>query len=125
MTNIMFDKISVKRIKLLNNFAYAFLIEEANKKVLYCPCHSMYLPIMNELYNVDLMIMGLGYMSTIEEDVTNFHRDNLRIINDLKPMKVLFTHIEEFDGLNFDDYKKLEQKYSNLEFAYDGMNIEI
>lgn len=124
-TTIMFDKISVKRIKLLNNFAYAFLIEEANKKVLYCPCHSMYLPIIDELYNVDLIIMGLGYMNTTEDSLTNFQRDNLRIINELKPKKVVFTHIEELDGLSFDDYKKLEQKYNSLEFAYDGMNIHI
>jgi phosphoribosyl 1,2-cyclic phosphate phosphodiesterase len=85
----------------------------------------MHLPIIDELYNVDLIIMGLGYMNTTEDDLTNFQRDNLRIINDLKPKNVLFTHIEELDGLNFDDYKSLEQKYNNLEFAYDGMNIHI
>lgn len=85
----------------------------------------MYLPIIDELYNVDLIIMGLGFMNTTEDNSTNFQRDNIRIINDLKPKKVLFTHIEEFDGLNFDDYKKLEQKYNNLEFAYDGMNTHI
>jgi phosphoribosyl 1,2-cyclic phosphate phosphodiesterase len=124
-SNIIIDKISVKRIKLLNNFACAFLIQDANKKVLYCPCHSMYLPTVDELYNVDLLILGLGYMNTIEDGVTNFKRDNLRIINALKPQKVIFTHIEEVDGLNYDDYKKLEQKYSNFIFAYDGMNINL
>ncbi len=124
-SNIIFDNISVKRIKLINNFAYAFLIEEGNKKVIFCPCHSMYLPIMKELYNVDLIIMGLGYMNCREDDVTNFHRDNLRIINSLNPKKVVFTHIEEDDGLSFDDYRKLEKNYSNFTFAYDGMYIDI
>lgn len=64
-------------------------------------------------------------MNTIEDNVTNFQRDNLRIINELNPKKVIFTHIEETDGLSFDDFKKLEQIYNNFVFAYDGMNIDI
>jgi len=124
-SNVVLGKISIKRIKLLNNFAYAFLIEDENKKVLFCPCHSMYIPIIDELHNVDMLIMGLGYINTIEDDVTNFQRDNLRIINGLNPKKVIFTHIEETDGLSFDDLKNLEQKYSNFTFAYDGMNIDL
>lgn len=123
--NIMLDRVSIKRIKLLNNFAYAFLLEEDNKKVLYCPCHSMHLPIINELYNVDLLIMGLGLMNSTEEEVTSFQRDNLRIIEELKPKKAVFTHIEESDGLSFEDYQKIEKEYRNLEFAYDGMIIEV
>jgi len=122
---VKFGKISIKRIKLLNNFAYAFLIQEEDKKVLFCPCHSMFLPISDELYDVDLLIMGLGYFNITEDDITNFQRDNLRIVSELKPKKVVFTHIEESDGLNFDDFKKLEQKYSNFEFAYDGMIIGV
>jgi|GEM_PF-2179920 phosphoribosyl 1,2-cyclic phosphate phosphodiesterase len=97
-------------------FQYLILVapKEENRKVLYCPCHSMYLPIIGELYNVDLLIMGLGYINTIKDGVTNFERDNIRLINELKPQRVVFTHFEEVDELNFDDYKNLEQKYSNL-----------
>jgi phosphoribosyl 1,2-cyclic phosphate phosphodiesterase len=37
------------------------------------------------------------------------------------------VHIEEEWGKSFDDYKKIEEKYAryNLQFAYDGMKIEL
>lgn len=122
---IDFSNISIERIKLLNEFAYAYLIIEEGKKVLYCPCHSMYLPAFEELFNVDLIIMGLGYINYMAEGITSFKRDNLPIIEKLKPKKVVFTHIEESDGLNYDDFKKLEQEYETFEFAYDGMCINV
>lgn len=34
-------------------------------------------------------------------------------------------NIEEDWGKSYDDYKCLEKKYENIEFAYDGMKIEI
>lgn len=46
-------------------------------------------------------------------------------MNVLKPKQVIFTHIEETEGLNFDAYKKLEEQYENVLFAYDGMSISV
>jgi len=69
--------------------------------------------------------MGLGYINCIADGITNFKRDNLPIIEKLKPKKVVFTHIEESDGLNYDDFKKLEEEYETFEFAYDGMCINV
>jgi phosphoribosyl 1,2-cyclic phosphate phosphodiesterase len=122
---INFKNITIERIKLLNGFAYAYMIKEADKRVLYCPCHSMYLPISEELFNLDLIIMGFGYINYLADDITNFKRDNLPVIEKLKPKKVIFTHIEEDNKLSFDDYKELEEEYTNFIFAYDGMNIDI
>jgi phosphoribosyl 1,2-cyclic phosphate phosphodiesterase len=122
---IDFSNISIKRIKLLNGFAHAYLIMEDEKRVLYCPCHSMHLPVLEELFNVDLIIIGSGYINSLAEGKTNFKRDNLPIIEKLMPQKVIFTHIEESDGLNFDDFKKIEQDYGTFEFAYDGLCIDV
>jgi phosphoribosyl 1,2-cyclic phosphate phosphodiesterase len=122
---ISFKNITIERINLLNEFAYAYIIKEADKKVLYCPCHSMHLPILEKLLNADLIIMGLGYINYTADNITSFKRDNLPIIKKLKPRKVVFTHIEESDGLSFDDFKKLEEQYENLIFSYDGMQIII
>ena len=69
-TDVTLGRVSIKRIRLLNNFAYAFLIEDGHKRVLYCPCHAMYLPSMDALKDVDLLIMGVGYMNDTADDVT-------------------------------------------------------
>lgn len=119
------NSIIITKIKLLNNFSYAYLIESNKKRVLYCPCHSMHLPISSILYNLDLLIMGLGYVNSISKNVTNFERDCLRIIRELKPKKTIFTHIEEIDNLSYDDYLELEKEYRNCLFSYDGMKISI
>ena len=57
------------------------------------------------------MIVSKGYSSILNDEYTNFERDTLNIINDLKPKKVIITHIEETDGIGFDDYNKLEKSY--------------
>lgn len=39
--------------------------------------------------------------------------------------KVIMTHLEEEWGLSYDDYLEKAKNYDNIEFAYDGLNIEI
>ncbi|HBY21514.1 MAG TPA: hypothetical protein DEG71_11020 [Clostridiales bacterium] len=122
---IIFEDITISRIKLLNNFSYAFLIESQDKKVLYCPCHSISIPIVQEFYNLDLMILCIGYVNRLEDNITNFNRDIKHIFNQLNPKKVILTHIEEVDGLSYDDYKKMEDENPGFIFGYDGMKINI
>ncbi len=123
--DVYINQVRIKKIKLNNGFSYSFLITNGDKKVFYCPCHSMDIPYLNELYDVDLMIMCKGYSSIQNDEWTNFERDTLRVINELTPKKVLITHIEETDGIGYDSYKELEKKYNNIEFAYDGQVVEI
>lgn len=122
---IEFNSLTITKIKLLNEFVDAFLIESDEKRVIYCPCHAMHFPIKDEFKNVNLFIMGLGHMDEPSDEITNFERDNLRIIEKLQPQKVIFTHIEEDNQLSYDDYTKLESKYNNIIFGYDGMNISV
>ncbi len=42
-----------------------------------------------------------------------------------KIKKVVITHLEEDWGKSYDDYKALEKGYSSIEFAYDGMILEL
>lgn len=39
--------------------------------------------------------------------------------------KVIVTHLEEDWGKSYDDYLKLEDQYNNIQFAYDGMTINV
>jgi phosphoribosyl 1,2-cyclic phosphate phosphodiesterase len=127
INNIKIGNLKIKPILLKNNFAYAFLIEEKQKKVVFCPCHCMGLPVTDELKNADLLIMNLGYFGKEEKSISGFEKDNLRIIKQLKPKKTILTHIEENWKKNYDDYCKLEKKYKeyDLKFAFDGMKIKL
>ena len=48
----------------------------------------------------------------------------LKILN---PKRTVFCHIEESFGKSYDDYKKLAagNPHRNIEFAYDGMILEV
>ncbi|MBS5968517.1 MAG: hypothetical protein KIB11_05240 [Clostridium perfringens] len=39
--------------------------------------------------------------------------------------RVIITHLEEDWGKFYDDYVELEKGLDGIEFAYDGMKIEI
>ena len=49
----------------------------------------------------------------------------LKIKADYNIDNLVFTHLEEHWGKSFDDYKDLEKKCISVEFAYDGMTIEL
>jgi len=119
--------IEIELIKLNNNFAYAFLITQNNKKVVFCPCHSMSLPVLDELRNPDLLIINVGYFRGDKRNITGFEKDNLPLIRNLNPKQTIFTHIEETWNKNYDDYCKIEEQYKslNIKFAFDGMNIDV
>ena len=123
--NINIGKINIKRIPLTNGFASGFIISENSKELFYCPCHAISIPIIDELKNMDCIIMNLGNLNKEEEQLTNFKRDNLRIINQLKPKKTIFTHIEEVENTTYDEFKQIEKNYENIFFGYDGMIINI
>ena len=39
--------------------------------------------------------------------------------------KVIITHLEEDWGKSYNDYLKLECQYNGIQFAYDGMEIDV
>lgn len=125
-TEVIINNIRITPIRLDNQFAYSYLIEENGKRLFYCPCHAKYIPYnIKELENVDIMLLGLGHFRFINNETTNFKLDIIPLIEKYKPKLSVFTHIEETDEKSFDDYKKLEKYYSkyNILFAYDGMDL--
>lgn len=124
---VKIGKLKIKAIGLKNRFMHGFLISDRKNKVFFCPCHSKEIPILKELNRLNLLIMNLGEFSDKTSEVTNFYQDNLRLIEELKPKKVVLTHIEEFFNKSYTDYNNLENQYKSksLSFAYDGMKLKI
>ena len=47
--------------------------------------------------------MSKGYSSILNDAYTNFQRDTLKVVEFLKPKLTIITHIEETDGLSYED----------------------
>lgn len=118
--------------------ASIFVFENKGKKFIYAPCDVKPFPWKCELfYDADVMVIG----NTIPDEplkngieLADNHpmKDILFVMDEIIEIKetyrikeVIITHIEEDWGKSYDDYKKLEEKYENIKFAYDGMVIEI
>ena len=112
-----------------------FVISENERKIIYAPCDIKPFPHSKLFYDADILIIG----DTIVGDVLkggfilekdNPLRDELFVMEEIFEIKeeynikkVIITHLEEDWGKSFDDYKELEKEYTDLAFAYDGMEI--
>jgi len=118
------------------NISTVFLIQESHKKVVYAPCDVKPFPKNPKLENLDLLIIGSFHLEgPLKEGIiippNNPLREELfspkelqELAQELNAKKTLVTHIEEEWGKSYDEYRQLEKEY-NLNFAYDGMRIEI
>jgi len=116
-----------------------YMIQKDGRKVIYAPCDVKPFPLDGQLSDADLLIIG-GFFpeGPLKEDIEIPQDNELRrelyslseiveLIENVSAKRTLIVHIEEEWGKSFNDYKKLEEKYkaSNLQFAYDGMKIEL
>jgi phosphoribosyl 1,2-cyclic phosphate phosphodiesterase len=116
-----------------------YIIMSKGKKVGYAPCDSKPFPVHGLLEDLDVLFIGDvvpegklkdGY--TILEG--NMLRDEVYMMDELLEIittyaikKTIVVHIEEEWGRSFDDYKGIEEQYKrfNIEFAFDGMRVEV
>lgn len=132
---IYIEDIKISCIKV--NHATVFVFEENDKKVIYAPCDVKPFPNDEILKNAELLIIG----NTVVGDIlkggfvlkeNNPLREELFSLDEIQNIKreyniknVIITHLEEDWGKSYDDYLELENKYSGIQFAYDGMEIDI
>lgn len=117
----------------------AFVFEHLDKKIIYAPCDNKPFPNSELFRNSDIAILG-GYIPNerfknniyipIGNEIYNamFTMDEIiEIKNKYKIKKVILTHLEENWGKSYDDYQILKDtlKDHNIDFAYDGMEINI
>lgn len=43
----------------------------------------------------------------------------------IQAKQTLFVHLEEYWNRSYEDYKELEERYTDIAFAYDGMGMTI
>jgi len=117
--------------------AAIFVFEHEDKKVIYAPCDVKPFPENKIFEHADLLIIGNTIIGETLKDGVVLSEDNimrnelfsvkevLQLKDKYQIHKVIFTHLEEDWGKSYDDYIELEKQYDNIQFAYDGMSIEV
>ncbi len=122
-------------------YVYAFLFEGEGKRVLIAPDELVGWEPPEFVHGVDLVILPMGILEfdpfsgerriPIEHPVLKTEatfRQTLKMLEQMQPRQAIMTHIEEPDGLGYDDYVRLEARLQDegwsLRFAYDTMVVE-
>jgi phosphoribosyl 1,2-cyclic phosphate phosphodiesterase len=114
-----------------------FVIADKEHKVIYAPCDVKPFPNHLLFYKADVLIIGNTIVGDQLKDgfVLDESNDLRKELFDMKEIvalkekyqigKVIITHLEEDWGKSYDDYLRLQRQYEGIEFAYDGMKINL
>jgi phosphoribosyl 1,2-cyclic phosphate phosphodiesterase len=112
----------------------AYIITGNGKKFVYAPCDITPFPKDERFHGCDLMVLQVGWCG---EEMAQRARNGphyeismeeiLDIAREYRPGRVVLTHIGDEAKLLQADIANLEKKHSehNLQFAWDGMTIEL
>lgn len=114
-----------------------FIISSGSKKIIYAPCDVKPFPASEKFQGADVLIIGNTIVGDVlkggivlEED--NPLRKELFTLDEIDAIrrqygikKVIITHLEEDWGKSYDDYRELEQELDQIQFAYDGLKIQL
>jgi phosphoribosyl 1,2-cyclic phosphate phosphodiesterase len=134
--------IQIQPIRLAADFVYAFLFTENDRRLLIAPDELLGWEPPAAARGVDLAIIPMGVVEfdpfsekrRISEDHSVLRseatfRQTLEIADKLRAGRVVMTHIEEPDGLSYDDLLRLERRLAalglNLSFAYDTLTVQV
>jgi phosphoribosyl 1,2-cyclic phosphate phosphodiesterase len=113
-----------------------YLFKQADKKVIYACCDNKPF-IENEMYyDADILIIGLVSDNGILKDGSKLEdapfRDEMYSLEEIKRLKeqyrikkVVITHIDEYWGKSYAYYQEFEKTLDGIQFAYDGMTIDV
>ena len=140
---IRLDGVVVRPFRLAEDYVYAFLLEGGGSRVLV---------VMDELHgwtppaalgSLDVAVLPMGICEhdpfTGERRIHPDHpllrveatfADTLEVVGALDARRVYFAHIEEPDGLGYDDLLRLEAVLAERDgvavtFAYDGLVLDV
>ena len=132
----------VTAFPVAETYVYAFLFEGEGKRILIAPDELVGWQPPKFVHGVDLVILPMGIHEfdalTGERRIPTDHpvlqteatfRQTLAMLEQMQPKQAVMTHIEEPDGLSYDDYVHLEAKMQDegypIRFAYDTMVVEV
>ncbi len=130
----------VRPFRLAEDYVYGFVFEGEGRRVLVVADELLGWQPPDELKQIDLAILPMGVVEfnpfTGIRRISQGHpvlkceatfEQTLEIVRTLNAKKTVLSHIEEPDGLSYDDLKLLGERLCsqgmNVEFAYDTMIV--
>jgi phosphoribosyl 1,2-cyclic phosphate phosphodiesterase len=134
-------KTRILPVRLAEDYVYAFLLEQEDKRVLIAPDELVGWDPPQAVRGLDLAVLPMGVpefdlftgarMVPAEHPVLQAEATwagTLEIARKLQAKHVVMTHIEEPFGLSHDDLQRLAAKLQadgfNIDFAYDTLQVE-
>jgi phosphoribosyl 1,2-cyclic phosphate phosphodiesterase len=141
-TSVELSNVCITPFRLAEQFVYGFLFEDGERRLVVVPDDTFGWKPDKSLHGVDLVILPMGVAEfnpltgrrrmgkhhPVLVDEATFE-NTLEIIRELQAKKVVLTHIEEHDGLSYDDLAlvagKLQKQGLNVQFAFDNMIVNV
>lgn len=125
--------------RLAEDYVYAFLVQDGVKRVLLAPDETTGWEPTQDLAGIDLAILPMGICEfhplTGERRIHADHPllrleatfdETLEIVEQLGARRTVLSHVEEMDGLSYDELREVERRLdARVEFAYDGMLLDV
>jgi len=140
--SVTLNGVTIRPFRLAEDYVYAFLFEDGEKRVLIAPdeLHGWIPPA--SVRGVDLAVIPKGLDEfnpfTGERRIHAEHYvlgveatflQTLDMVRQLDAKRVIMTHIEEVDGLTYDDLARLEGRLQAeglpVTFAYDTQVVDV
>jgi phosphoribosyl 1,2-cyclic phosphate phosphodiesterase len=133
---------TVHPFRLAEDFVYAFLLEEAGRRVLIAPDELLGWSPAEDVRGVDVAVLPMGIAEfhplsgerLIHEDhvmlkLEATFGETLEIVRQLDARRVYLTHVEEMDQLGYDELREVGSRLRRdglpVEFAFDTLVVEV
>jgi phosphoribosyl 1,2-cyclic phosphate phosphodiesterase len=134
--------VRITPFRLAENYVYAFILEEAQSRVLIAPDELFGWQPPEFTHGVDLAILPMG---VVEHDPLSGERiidashpilkmeatfaQTLEMVGQIGAKRTILTHIEEMDRYSYNDLLQIQdalgRKGQVFEFAYDTMSVDV
>jgi phosphoribosyl 1,2-cyclic phosphate phosphodiesterase len=132
----------IRPFRVAEEYVYAFLFQDADARVLIAPDELFGWTPPDDVRGLDLAVIPMGVHEfdaftgarkihadhpILKSEAT--FRQTLDMVRQLDADRVIMTHIEEPDGLSYDDLLRLEARLRaegfTITFAYDTLLVEV
>jgi phosphoribosyl 1,2-cyclic phosphate phosphodiesterase len=139
--SVQISEARITPFRVAVDYVYAFLFETERERLLIAP-DELFRWDPPDLGPLDLAVLPMGVVEfdvfTGERRIPPDHRvlgmeatfaDTLQIVRKIGARRTVLTHIEEVDGLGYDDLWRLQVRLQAdglaVEFAWDTMTIDV
>ncbi len=118
--------------------AFIYVFERDKIRLVYAPCDIKPFPEdREEARGADLLVIQPGIFEDglkhdfhypenhISRSTLYKFEETMALAGRIKAKNILFIHLEEYWNRSHDDYLELQEKFDNMRFAYDGMQLTI